>query len=224
MYKIIFIDEQKTDIDDFKDYVDETKSNEKFEVIGEFPQEELDEMVQVIFKHNPDAIVTDFMLNEMKEDIKYNVPYNGVQLVQEILSIRESFPCFVMTSFDDNAIKASDDVNLVYIKNILHGSEKAAKVKANFLQRVESQILHYKTKIAKAEKELNRLLELRNSNKANIEDEESIIRLDHFLERSIDKQNAIPEEYKSLSNTKRLTEIISKVDELLKKVDKKDGE
>ncbi len=224
MYKIIFIDEQKTDIDDFKDYVDETNSNEKFEVIGEFPQEELEEMIQVIFKHNPDAIVTDFMLNEMKDDIKYNVPYNGVQLVQEILTIRESFPCFVMTSFDDNAIKASDDVNLVYIKNILHGSEKAAKVKANFLQRVESQIIHYKIKITNAERELNRLLELRNSNKANIEDEEAIIRLDHFLETSIDKRNAIPEEYKSLSNTKRLTEIISKVDELLKKVNKKDGE
>jgi DNA-binding NarL/FixJ family response regulator len=224
MYKIIFIDEQKTDIEDFKDYVEETNSNEKFEVIGEFPQEEFEEMVQVIFKHNPDAIITDFMLNEMKEDIKYNVPYNGVQLVQEILSIRESFPCFVMTSFDDNAIKASDDVNLVYIKNILHGSEKAAKVKANFLQRVESQIIHYKSKIANAENKLRRLLELRDSNNATIEDEEEIIRLDHFLEKSIDKRNAIPEEYKSLSNTKRLKEIISKVDELLKKVDKRDDE
>lgn len=224
MYKIIFIDEQQSDIDDFKDYVDATNSNEKFEVIGEFPQEELDEMIQVIIKHNPDAVVTDFMLNEYKEAVKYNVPYNGVQLVQEMLSIRESFPCFVMTSFDDNAIKASDDVNLVYIKDILHGSEKETNAKANFLERVESQIVHYKTKIANAEKELYRLLELRNSEKATIEDEEEIIRLDHFLERSIDKRNAIPEEYKSLSNTKRLTEIISKVDELLKKVEKKDGE
>lgn len=224
MFKIIFIDEQKTDIDDFKDYVDATNSSKNFEVIGEFPQEELDEMVQVIFKHNPDAIVADFMLNEMKEDIKYNVPYNGVQLVQEILSIRESFPCFVMTSFDDSAIKASDDVNLVYIKNILHGYERAAKVKANFLQRVESQIIHYKTKIETAERELHRLLELRRSNKANIQDEETIIRLDDFLEKSIDKRNAIPIEYKSLSNTARLAEIISKVDEILRKVEEKDDE
>ncbi len=224
MYKIVFIDEQADDIGDFKDYVDAINSNEKFEVIGEFPQEELDEMLQIIFKHNPDAVVTDFMLNEYKESIKYNVPYNGVQLVQEILSIRQSFPCFVMTSFDDNAIKASDDVNLVYIKDILHGSEKITNAKANFLERIESQIIHYKTKINNAEKELYRLLELRNAEKATIEDEEIIIRLDHFLETSIDKRNAIPEEYKSLSNTKRLAEIISKVDELLKKVERRDVE
>ena len=82
MLKIIFVDEQESDIDDFKDYVEATNSNEKFEVIGELPLEDLDEMVQVIFKHNPDAIIADFMLNEYKYNIKYNVPYDGVQLVQ----------------------------------------------------------------------------------------------------------------------------------------------
>jgi DNA-binding NarL/FixJ family response regulator len=224
MYKIIFIDEEKDAIDEFKDYVDDTNSTQKFEVIGEFPQEELDEMIQVIFKHNPDALITDFNLNEYKTDINYNVPYNGIHLIQEILAIRDSFPCFVMTSYDDNAIKASEDVNLVYIKDILHGSEKETNAKANFLERVESQINHYKAKIAAAEKELDRLLDLRRSGEATIEDENEIIRLDHFLETTIDKRNAIPEEYKSLSNTQRLGEILSKVDELLKKIEKKDGE
>lgn len=223
MYKIIFIDEQLSDINDFKDYVEDTNSNEKFEVIGIFPQEDLNEMVHLIFVHNPDAVITDFMLNEYKDTIKYNVPYNGVQLVQEILSIRETFPCFVMTSFDDNAIKVSDDVNLVYIKDILHGSEKETNAKANFLERVESQINHYKTKISNAEKELHRLLELRNSGNASMDDEKGIIHLDHILETSIDKRNAIPEEYKSLSNISRLAEILTKVDEILIKVEKKDG-
>src|ERR1700692_4805494 len=104
MYKILFIDEQSTDIDDFKDYVEAANTKENFTVDAEFPLEDIAEMIQLIIKHNPDAIVTDFMLNEYKENIKYNVPYNGVQLVREFISIREGFPCFVMTSFDDNAI------------------------------------------------------------------------------------------------------------------------
>lgn len=219
MYKILFIDEQQEDIDQFKDYVEATNTKENMEVIAEYPLESLDEMIQEIFKISPDAVITDFMLNEYKETFKYNVPYNGVQLVRELTSIREGFPCFVMTSFDDNAIKESDDVNIVYIKDILHNAEKNTKAKANFLERVESQINHYKSRIEEAEKELLRLIELRASNKATIDDENEIIRLDHFLEMAIDKKSAIPEEYKTLSNINRLDQILSKVDDLLKKVE-----
>lgn len=223
MYKILFIDEQQGDIDDFKDYVDATTTKENIQVISEYPLESLDEMIQVIMKHNPDAVITDFMLNEYKETVKYNVRYNGVQLVKELISIRDGFPCFVMTSFDDNAIKESDDVNIVYIKDILHNSEKETNAKANFLERVESQINHYKARIQEAETNLYKLIEIRNSGKATLEIENEIIHLDHFLEMAIDKKNSIPEAYKTLSNTNRLDQILSKVDDLLKKVENKDG-
>lgn len=222
MYKILFIDEQKGDIDDFKDYVEAANSKENISVDAEYPLEDINEMIQLVIKHNPDAIVTDFMLNEYKEDIDYNVPYNGVQLVREFMSIREGFPCFVMTSFDDNAIKESEDVNMVYIKDILHGSERKTQAKANFLVRVESQILHYKSKIQNAETEVLRLLQLRSKGKATMEEENELIRLDHFLEVSIDKKSSMPAEFKSLSNTNKLEAMMSKVDELLKKV--KDGQ
>ena len=39
-------------------------------------------MIELIIKINPDAVVTDFMLNDAKVDIKYNVPYNGSILVK----------------------------------------------------------------------------------------------------------------------------------------------
>ena len=68
-----------------------------------------------------------------------------------------------------------------------------------------------------------RLVELRNAGKATIDDENEIIRLDHFVELAIDKKSSIPEQYKSLSNTDRLNQILSKVDDLLKKVENKDA-
>jgi len=219
MYKILFIDEQKGDIDDFLDYVEESNTKENFTVETEYPLEDIDEMMDLIIKHNPDAIVTDFMLNEYKENIQYNVPYNGVQLVKSFTSIRDGFPCFVMTSFDDNAVKESEDVNIVYIKDILHGSEAKTQAKASFLVRVEAQILHYKSKIQQAENELLRLLKLRNERKATMSEENELIRWDNFLETSIDKKSSIPEEYKTLSNTSKLEEMLSKVDQLLKTVE-----
>lgn len=219
MYKILFIDEEQETLDDFKDYVDASSTKDNIDVITQFPLESIEEMMELIFKENPDAVVTDFKLNEMKTDIKYNIPYNGVELIEELLKIRALFPCFVLTAFDDKAITASDDVNKIYIKNILHNPKEESRAKVNFLDRIINQIEHYKAKIHNAEKEIIELIELRNEGKAKISDEERIIELDHFLEKVIDGKHSIPMSYKSLSNDERLGELLYKVDQILKKVD-----
>lgn len=224
MYKVLFIDEQQDDIDTFKDYVEKTNTTESIEVISEYPLATLEEMVQHIFKLNPDAVISDFMLNEYKDEVTYNVPYNGVELVNEVLAIRKGFPCFVMTSFDDTAIKESDDVNIVYIKDILHKPEKDTGAKANFLERVEKQIQRYKTRIQEAETKLTELIQLKKEGSATLSQEQEIIDLDHFLEMAVDNRNVIPIEYKSLSNISRLEAIINKVDSLLEKVERKKDE
>lgn len=218
-YRILLIDEEKETFDDFNDYLDISSTKDSIEVIGMFPLQELSEMIEVIFKNNPDAIITDFRLNEMKTDINYNVPYDGVELVEEFLKHRQSFPCFVLTAFDDLAVSASEDVNKIYIKNILHNNKEESKAKAKFLDRVINQIEHYQTKIKNAESELLKLIQLRESGKASISDENRIIELDSFLENVIDRKSSIPPEYKKLTNDNRLSELLKKVDTLLKKVD-----
>jgi len=219
IYKILLIDEEKDTFDDFNDYVDISSTKDNIEVITEFPLEDLKEMVDLIIKINPDAVITDFRLNEMKIDINYNVPYDGVDLIEELLKIRFGFPCFVLTAFDNLAISASEDVNKVYIKNILHNNKEESKAKAKFLDRVINQIEHYKTIIRNSEKELIRLVELRKYGKANISDEERIIELDSFLENVIDRKNSIPQEFKRLSNEEKLNNLLNKVDKLLEKID-----
>ena len=218
-YRILLIDEEKDTFDDFKDYLDISSTKDSIEVITMFPLEDLSEMIEAIFKTNPNAIITDFRLNEMKTDIDYNVPYDGVELVEEFLKFRNSFPCFVLTAFDDLAVNASEDVNKVYIKNLLHNNKEESKAKAKFLDRVINQIEHYQTKIINAESELLELIKLRESGKASISDENRIIELDSFLENVIDRKSSIPPEYKKLSNDDRLSELLKKVDTLLKKVD-----
>lgn len=222
MYKVLFIDEEQETFDYFNDYVDHSSTKDVIEVITQFPLEDFEEMIQLILNTNPDAIITDFMLNEIKEDIKYNIPYNGVELMEEFLQIREGFPFFVLTSFDDLAINKSNDVNKVYIKNLLHNKEET-KAKANFIDRVVSQITNYKSRIDSYENELLDLIELRNEGKASIDIEKRIIELDDLLEKAIDKRSIIPIEFKELSNFKSLEQMLSKVDELINKVDKENG-
>ena len=217
-FKMLLIDEEKDTFDNFRDYVDISSTKVNIDVIELYPLSD-QEMIEMIFNINPDAIITDFRLNDMKTDIKYNVPYDGVELVEEFLKYRQGFPCFVLTAFDDYAINASEDVNKVYVKNILHNNIEESKAKAKFLDRVISQIEHYQTKIKNAESELINLLRLRKSGEASITDENRIIELDSFLESVIDRKTSIPPEFKKLSNDERLAELLLKVESLLKLVD-----
>lgn len=219
MYKLLFIDEEKDTLEDFADFVEDFSGKAELKAITLFPLANKEEMIEQIIKIAPDALITDFRLNEMKSDIDYNVPYNGVDLVEEFQAIRNYFPCFVLTALDDEAVGQSDDVNLVYVKNIIYKEEAEGKAKAKFLDRVISQIEHYQSKIANAKEELTALIKIRKSGEADIDIENKIIKLDNFLEKSIDAKNAIPSEFKTLSNSNRLDNILDKVDKLLEKLE-----
>ncbi|MFX4243484.1 hypothetical protein ACOL22_12005, partial [Aliarcobacter butzleri] len=86
--------------DNFLDYFDEKDSEGNLEIIPLFPKNNINETIEEIFTKKPDAVVSDYMLNEYKIDIQYNVPYTGVDLIERILERREKFPSFVMTSYD----------------------------------------------------------------------------------------------------------------------------
>ena len=217
MYKILFIDEEKETLEDFEDFVEGFSAKIELNAITKLPLANKEEMIELIIKLAPDALISDFRLNEKKTDINYNVPYNGVELVEEFQSIRTDFPCFVLTALDDEAVNQSDDVNIVYVKNILHNKEEG-NAKAKFLDRVVSQIEHHKKRIENAKEELTELVKIRQSGEANIDIENRIIILDDFLEKSIDARNSIPSEFKTLSNSNRLDNILDKVDDLLNKL------
>lgn len=212
-YKILFIDEESTQHDQFLDYFEQVCP----EIVPkcEFPLSTIGEMLQRIEELCVDAVVTDLRLNEMRTDIHYNVNYDGVELINAIRKQRDGFPCFVITSHDDEAVNGTDDVNMVYIKDIL--KPDADKAKVTFAERVTRQVDKYRSRIGNARQELSALIEKRYSGKANVHDEERIIKLDSFLEKSLDSYDSIPDELKELSNLERLNTLIGKVDDLLKK-------
>jgi HPt (histidine-containing phosphotransfer) domain-containing protein len=216
-YKILFIDEEETQHDQFLDY---------FELVCPeitpkcmFPTSTIEEMLGIIEEIKPDAIVTDFKLNDIKIDIKYTVKYNGIELIKSIRSQMDDFPCFVVTSFDDDAVNDTDDVNLVYIKDVLKTKKDNDKAKVTFAERIISQIDKYQSKIGNAKKELMTLLDKRKAGNATAIDEEKIIELDTFLEKTYDNTFVVPKEMKRMSNLDRLNTLINQVDELLKKLD-----
>lgn len=213
-YKVLFIDEEIEQQESFEEYFEE--SGKDIEIVSLLPLPSLEEMILKIDEEHPDAIVSDYQLNEIKTDIKYNVPYNGSIMVKEYRRRHANFPCFVLTSFDADAINQSDDVNLVYVKNVLHNGE--AEAKAKFDDRVVEQISKYKKSIEEASEEMSILLQKRVDGTSTAAEEDKLIELDSFIERALDSESKIPHGLKGLSNQERLNSLIDKVNQLLIKL------
>ena len=208
--KILFIDEERVQQDRFMDYIEAVSTD--VEVKCMVPLSSLEDMLHKIEASCPDAIVTDYQLNEI-----YTVQYNGIDLVNAIREKWEHFPCFVITSFDDEAVNSSEDVNLVYIKDLLN-RRPGDESKVTFLERIVCQIDKYRTRIAKAKQELATLILKRKSGDANVYDEQRLIKIDTLLEKSVAGNESIPEDLKKLSNIERLNALIAKADEILERI------
>ena len=215
-YKILFIDEEKRQQDEFADFMDHYQ--DRVELICCYPLSTLVDTIAMIDELHPDAIVSDFKLNDIKDDIKYNVSFDGSELMDAYLDERPGFPCFGLTSFDDEAIYRSHDLNIVYLKRDLHPSKDD---KITFADRIIQKIVSYQTEISNAQKRLNDLMELRRNNQATSKDEQELIELDSFLERSLGQKTQVPAGMKELSNMKRLNELIGKADAILAKLEGK---
>lgn len=212
-YKVLFIDEEVDQQDTFQEYMEPAT---ELDVVCRLPAASLDEMIQIIESIKPDAIVTDFFLNEHRESVNYNVEYNGAELVKAFEDIRPFFPCFVLTSYDDEAIHAASDVNLVYVKRILHQTEKNGT--ALFYMRVYEQISKYKASIDKAQKELTELTSKRAKGQTTLQEEQRLVELDRFIEKTLGADFAIPDDMKSTSNIEKLADLVHKVDIILDKL------
>lgn len=213
-YKVLFIDEEHDQHESFQDYMDAVE--DMIKVVCVYPEPDLEDMIQKIEDQHPDAIVTDYLLNDIKEDIKYNVAYTGVELVHKYRSIRVGYPCFVITSFDNDAVSETDDVNLIYIKDILNNGEEGAK--AHFYDKIREQISKYKLSIASAQSELEMLVQKKDREGLEPYEELRALELDGFLEKALDSHKALPSGMKEMSYMKNMTSMIDKVDELLAKL------
>jgi DNA-binding NarL/FixJ family response regulator len=213
-YKVIFIDEEQEQQELFQDYMEAVA--EQINVACFFPKAEIEEMLQEIDEQHPDAIVTDYLLNDIKENVKYNISYTGVDLVRQYRAMRPNFPCFIITSFDNDAVSETDDVNLIYVKNILNNKEEGVKV--HFYDKIREQISKYQKSIESAKNELQSLLTKKENGDIDPTQEQRIIELDDFLEKSLDNYDALPSEIKKISSLDKLTSMIVKVDELLEKI------
>ncbi|NJO18503.1 MAG: hypothetical protein HC877_23060 [Thioploca sp.] len=170
--------------------------------------------MEELLNSGAEAIIADHRLNEYRDEVAGPIDYTGTQLLERIWEIRKGFPGIVLTSHDDDAVQAIENVNYVYSKEILFTDKPVGQV--TLAEKIRIQIEHYQATLAKKSARFHELLEKSDTGELTEAEENELLNLDSFLESRLNNHNALPPEKKSKLAVGKLDELLNSTTELLK--------
>lgn len=188
-----------------------------FNVVGIPFVSSVDELIEKIKSEHIDAIAIDYKLKDHRSKFVENGDYFFKQLISRL----QDFPSFVLTQDAEKAKRESKLIKPRFIidKKILH-SQSNKDIK-QFKDEVKHEIKTYKSLFANKLKRLKELQKIRKTKEFNEEFENEFLNLNNEVAQSLTGYETLPLKYFSQETNKKLDEIISKTDELIKKISKK---
>lgn len=212
-YSIAYIDEDKGWINTFY----QTFKND-FEIlrIEVNPESSVEGILSLLLSNNLDAIVTDYLLEENAE-----VPFNGNKIVEEIKRIKPHFPIVMLTSFPTQAIGHTDDVHIIYNKNILSVENDREKEELDiFKSKIQSNISNYYKKIDDTNLKIEQFVEKRNNNGLTISEEEELTKLYILFDELNPDGKDLPANLIHRDSISKLNDFVSETREILEELKK----
>lgn len=177
---IVYVDEDQDAREDF--YIDGKQTSMFNEILILSPYPKIQDMVDFLLELKFEALISDFRLSDASP-----IEYNGSQLVDAFLEVRKGFPCFIRTSYDNEALHAANDVNRVYSK-----SEQAEEqTKRSIFERINLQVHRHRKAVYDWCEELHYLLSIDRSELTALQIDR-IIDLDAQVEAYIGADDSIP--------------------------------
>lgn len=211
MDKIIYIDDEATDIHRFERDMEGIFEVRTVQITGNTLLEELvEELTEATF----DYLIVDFHLTD-----KTNCGYNGDEILKGFLKELPHFPAMLLTNFDESAIKSAKDLDV----DKIHSKFSTDDEQRLFVTRVETKIEQYRSKTKAASERLLELKAKSGTEDLTVNEEEEIIELDTFLEETLDANS--PELAKSIlaSNSSKLDSLLTKTDTLIERLQEYEG-
>ena len=171
---------------------------------------EVKELAEDVVNAKLDAVVIDYSFVDKTYDIKFT----GADLVAELGNIMPYFPVFILSGKVD-AERSVSDVNLVYVKKDYLANAKSLNT------RIKLQIENYKKRLRDCESRLQVLIAKASKEALSIQEEEELISLDDFLEKSHCSTISVPASLKKSSNAEKLNKLIEDTETLIKDIEKK---
>ncbi len=207
-YKIAYIDEDNGWINTFYQTFKNDFDVTRIEVNSESSVKSILAKLQESYL---DAIVTDYLLEENAE-----VQFNGNKIIEEIKRIRPHFPIVMLTSFPTQAIGQTDDVHIIYSKDILTvENDKDQEELDIFKTKIQSNISNYYRKIEDTNAKIEQLIEKRNNLGLHIQEEEELTKLFILFDELNPEEKDIPVNLIHRDSITRLNEFVNETKEIL---------
>ncbi len=212
-YRIAYVDEDKGWINTFYQTFKNDFDITRIEVNSESTIESIFTKLQ---ESNLDAIVTDYLLEENAE-----VPFNGNKIVEEIKKIRPHFPIVMLTAYPTQAIGHTDDVHIIYSKDILTvENDKDQEDLDIFKRKILSNISNYYRKIEDTNTKIEKLIEKRNSQGLDIQAEEELTKLYILFDELNPEGKDLPVNLIHRDSISKLNEFVNETKEILEELKK----
>ncbi|MNQ87052.1 hypothetical protein D3C85_1022620 [compost metagenome] len=212
-YKVAYIDEDKGWINTFY----QTFKND-FDIlrIEVTPESSVEAILDLLLSSELNAIVTDYLLEENAE-----VPFNGNKIVEEIKRIKPHFPIVMLTSFPTQAIGHTDDVHIIYNKNILSvENDREQEELEIFRTKIQSNISNYYKKIEDTNTKIEQLVEKRNNQGLDIPEEEELTKLYILFDELNPEGKDLPANLIHRDSITKLNEFVNETKEILEELKK----
>lgn len=212
-YRIAYIDEDKGWINTFYQTF---KSDFDILRIEVNPESSVESILNQLLESDLNAIVTDYLLEENAE-----VPFNGNKIVEEMKKIKPHFPIVMLTSFPTQAIGHTDDVHIIYNKNILSVENDREKEELDiFKSKIQSNISNYYKKIDDTNLRIEELVEKRNDVGLEIFEEEELTKLYILFDELNPEGKDLPANLIHRDSISKLNEFVSETREILEELKK----
>ncbi len=212
-YRIAYIDEDKGWINTFY----QTFKND-FDIlrIEVNPESSVEAILDLLLSSDLNAIVTDYLLEENAE-----VSFNGNRIVEELKKIKPHFPIVMLTSFPTQAIGHTDDVHIIYNKNILSVENDREKEELEiFKTKIQSNISNYYKKIEDTNIRIEQLVEKRNNQGLDIPEEEELTKLYILFDELNPEGKDLPANLIHRDSISKLNEFVNETKEILEELKK----
>ncbi|TAN01564.1 MAG: hypothetical protein EPN39_01825 [Chitinophagaceae bacterium] len=212
-YKIAYIDEDKGWMNTFYHTFKSDFEIIRVEVNSESSVEAI---LNLLLASGIDAIVTDYLLEENAD-----VPFNGNRIIEEINRIKPYFPIVMLTSYPTQAIRHTDDVHIIYSKDILTVENDKDKEELEvFKTKIQSNIYNYYKKIDNTNDRIEQLVEKRNNQGLEISEEEELTKLYILFDELNPDGKDLPANLIHRDSISKLNEFVNETKEILKELKK----
>jgi hypothetical protein len=212
-YKIAYIDEDKGWINTFYHTF---KNDFEIERVLIDSSSSVDSILGNLFSIGINAVVTDYLLKENAD-----VSFNGNKIVEELKLLRPHFPVVMLTSFTSQAINHSNDVHIIYSKDILTIEDEKDEEELDVLRKkISSNISNYYKKIENTNNDIEKLIEKRINEGLSVSEEEKLTKLFILFDELNPEGKELPANLVDRNSISKLNEFVNETKEVLKQLKK----